>query len=115
MMNELIDRLHTGPWSLVVLHDGKIRTFKGKGVRRLYNLMKDEPELFLKSKVASKAVGQSASQLLVDGGVCEVYTDYLSEQAYNTLTAAGVKISYGKKVDHERFLEIWVTLGESDV
>ena len=114
MMKDLIDRLHVEQCYLVVLHDGHIRTFKGRGVRRLYNLMSDEPELFLRAKIADKAVGHSAAELMVLGGVSEVYADYMSEQAYDILTEAGVKVSYGKKVDHERFLEIWVMLGEID-
>ena len=112
MMKDLIDRLHVEQCYLVVLHDGHIRTFKGRGVRRLYNLMSDEPELFLRAKIADKAVGHSAAELMVLGGVSEVYADYMSEQAYDILTEAGIKVSYGKKVDHERFLEIWVMLGE---
>jgi predicted Fe-Mo cluster-binding NifX family protein len=76
--------------------------------------MSDEPELFLRAKIADKAVGHSAAELMVLGGVSEVYADYMSEQAYDILTEAGIKVSYGKKVDHERFLEIWVMLGEID-
>ena len=45
MMQQLIDTLHTEQCSLVILHEGRIRTFDGHGVRRLYNILNDEPEL----------------------------------------------------------------------
>ncbi len=35
MMQQLIDTLHTRQCPLVILHDGRIRTFEGHGVRRL--------------------------------------------------------------------------------
>ena len=56
MMQELIDTLYTEQCSLVVLHEGNIRTFDGHGMRRLYNIYQEEPELFLDAKLAVKAV-----------------------------------------------------------
>lgn len=112
MMQELIDTLHTEQCSLVILHDGHIRTFDGHGVRRLYNIMTEEPELLYDAKLAVKAVGRSAATMMVDGGVVEVWADYISQQAYDTLTEAGVKVSFGRKVGHSAFLDIWQKLGE---
>lgn len=112
MMQELIDTLHTEQCPLVILHDGHIRTFGGHGVRRLYNIMTDEPELLYDAKLAVKAVGRSAASMMVDGGVAEVWADYISQQAYDTLTEAGIKVGYGRKVGHAAFLDIWQKLGE---
>ena len=112
MMDKLKEKLHTGQCSLVVLHDGNINTFEGRGVRRLYNLITEEPELFLDSKLADKAIGSTAAKMMVNGGVCEVYADVISEQALNTLKDAGIKVSYEKKVDHRTFLKIWEKMGE---
>ncbi len=112
MMQELINALHTEQCSLVILHDGQIRTFDGHGVRRLYNIMNEEPELLYDAKLAVKAVGQSAAQMMVEGGVAEVWAEYVSQQAYDMLHEAGVKVGFGKKVDHASFLEIWQRLGE---
>lgn len=113
MMQELIDTLHTEQCSLVILHDGKIRTFNGHGVRRLYNIVTEEPELLYDAKLAVKAVGRSAAKMMVDGGAVEVYAEYMSQQAYDMLTEAGVKVSYDKKVEHNAFLDIWRKLGEA--
>ncbi len=82
MMNELIDKLHIEQCSLVLLHEGNIRTFEGRGVRMLYNLLN------------------------------EVYADVISEEAHNRLKDAGIKVDYDKKVNHQRFLEIWKQMGE---
>ncbi len=112
MMQELIDTLHTDQHTLVVLHDSRISTFDGQGVRRLYNIMNEEPELLYDAKVAAKAVGRSAAAMMVDGGVAEVYAEYISQQAYDALTSAGIKVSFDKKLEHREFLEVWRKLGE---
>ena len=112
MMQELIDTLHTEQCSLVVLHEGNITTYDGHGVRRLYNIINDEPELFLEAKLAVKAVGRSAALMMAEGGVAEVYADVISQQAYDVLNDAGIVVKYEKKVDHSTFLKIWQKLGE---
>ena len=112
MMQQLIDTLHTGHYSLVVLHEGRQRSFGGQGVRNLYDISTQEPELLLGAKLADKAIGRSAAKMMADGGVVEVYADYISQQAYDLLSDAKVKVRYGKKVDHATFLDIWKKLGE---
>lgn len=112
MMQDLINTLRDDQHTLVVLHDGRIRTFDGQGVRRLYNIMNDEPELLYDAKVAAKAVGRSAASMMVEGGVVEVYAEYISQQAYDTLKEAGIKVSFDKKLEHPAFLEVWRKLGE---
>ena len=112
MMQELIDTLHIEQCSLVILHDSKIRTFNGHGIRGLYNIMSKEPELLYDAKLAVKAVGRSAAAMMVEGGVAEVYADYMSQQAYDALTSAGIKASYDRKLDHSAFLDLWRKLGE---
>ena len=65
MMQHLIDTLHSGQDSLVILH-------------------------------------------------AEIYADYISDQAYDLLIDANIKVRYGKKVDHATFLDIWKRLGEGE-
>ena len=95
MMQELIDTLNGG-----------------HGVRHLYNLMNEKPELFLEAKLAVKAVGRSAAKMMADGGITEVWAEYISQQAYDLLRDAGVVVKYDHKVDHATFLDIWRKLGE---
>ena len=112
MMDELKDKLHSEQCSLVVLHEGNIRTFDGLGVRTLYDLMTNEPEVLLDAKLADKAVGRTAARMMAEGGVCEVYADIISEQALSALEDAGIRVTYGNKVSHQDFLNIWKKLGE---
>ena len=39
--------------------------------------------------------------------------DYISEQAYDTLHAAGIKVTAVHKVSHHDFLKIWERMGET--
>ncbi|MCI6551790.1 MAG: DUF1893 domain-containing protein [Prevotella sp.] len=112
MMQELIDTLHVEQCSLVVLHEGNIRKFNGRGVRKLYDILNEEPELLLDAKLADKAIGSTAARTMVEGGVHEVYADVISDQAFDLLSDAGVKVTYEKKVDHPTFLKIWEKMGE---
>lgn len=112
MMQELIDTLQDKQYSLVVLHDGHIRTFRGQGMRHLYNIMSSEPELLYDAKIAVKALGRSAASMMVEGGVVEVYAEYISQQAYDALASVNIKVSYGRKLDHTAFLDVWRKLGE---
>ena len=112
MMDVLKNTLHDEDYSLVVLHEGNISTFKGRGVRTLYNILDDEPELLHGAKLADKAIGRTAAKAMVEGGVVEVYADLISEQAYDMLHDAGVKVTYEKRVDHPTFLRIWEKMGE---
>ena len=55
-----------------------------------------------------------APRVLAEGGVAEIYADYISYQAYDLLIDANIKVRYGKKVDHATFLDIWKRLGEGE-
>ena len=112
MMDRLIDTLNSEQCNLVVLHDGKMNTFEGVGVRTLYHLQQEEPELLYHSKLAAKAVGRTAAKMMTSCEVDEVYADVISDYAFDTLKDAGVSVSYGSKVDHARFLKLWEEMGE---
>ncbi len=112
MMQNLIDTLHIEDCNLVILHEGNISTFAGQGVRHLYNILQESPELLLDAKLAVKAVGRSAARMMADGGVVEVWADVISQQAYDLLQDSGVTVNYERKVTHTQFLQIWQKLGE---
>lgn len=112
MMQELINTLQEENCPLAVLHEGNISTFQGRGVRHLYNIMQEQPELLLGAKIAVKAVGRSSARMMCQGGVTEVWAEYISQQAYDLLHDAGIRVSYEHKVDHNKFLDIWERLQE---
>ena len=84
MMDQLIDTLNSEQCNLVVLHDGRVNTFDGVGVRSLYHLQHDEPEMLYHSKLAAKAVGRTAAKVMAQCDVDEVYADVISDYAYDT-------------------------------
>lgn len=87
-MRRLTEILHGGGWSLVV-DNGAIRTFSGRGVSDLYGLLTREPETLRGASVADKVVGKGAAALMVLGGVKEVYADVASAPALGLFAAAG--------------------------
>ena len=114
MMDQLIDTLNSEQCNLVVLHDGRVNTFNGVGVRSLYHLQHDEPEMLYHSKLAAKAVGRTAAKVMAQCDVDEVYADVISDYAYDTLRDAGIRVRYANKGDHARFLRIWEQMGEEN-
>lgn len=111
-MKDLKEALEVGDCTLAVLHNGKILTYKGKGIRFLYNIINDEPEVFLGAKCAVKVIGGTAAKTIIDGGVTEVYAEMISEWALAKFENSNIKLSYDKVVSHTDFLAIWEKLGE---
>ena len=99
MMNELIKLLHEGGHSLVV-GNGEVRTFEGRGVSDLFRLLEQEPETLRGASAADKVVGKGAAALMVLGGVKEVYADVISRPALRLLEDGGVAVSFGQVVDN---------------
>ena len=90
-MNDLIDLLHKGRHSLVVAN-GEVCTFNGRGVIDLYHLIEDDPGFMFGASVVDKIVGKAAAALLALAKVKEVYLDLLSK--------TDIKISYGVVAPH---------------
>ena len=100
-MKDLIKLLHEGGHSLVV-GNGEVRTFEGRGVSDLLRLLEREPETLHRALVADKVVGKGAAALMVLGGVKEVYADVISQPALCLLEDEGVAVSFGQVVDNIR-------------
>lgn len=98
-MDELINVLQSGDYSLVV-SNGDIRTYSGRGVSDLYRLLNEEPSVLAGSQVADKIVGKASAALMVLAKVKDVYAGVISEGALNLLSSAGVKTSYGTLVPY---------------
>lgn len=98
-MRRLTEILHGGGWSLVV-DNGAIRTFSGRGVSDLYGLLTREPETLRGAFVADKVVGKGAAALMVLGGVKEVYADVASAPALGLFAVAGIRVVCREEVPH---------------
>lgn len=98
-MNDLIELLHKRRHSLVVAN-GEICTFKGRGVTNLYHLLQDDPGFLYEASIADKVVGKAAAALMALAKVKEVYADVISRPALDLLSKTDIKISYGVVAPH---------------
>lgn len=98
-MEELVSLLHEGNHSLVVAN-GDICTFNGRGVSDLYGLFKGNPGFLKGASIADKVVGKAAAALMISGGVKRVFTDIVSRPALDLFAASKVHVSYGIVVPH---------------
>lgn len=98
-MEYVIRLLHEGNHSLVVAN-GDIYTFDGRGVSDLYRLFKEKPGFLEGVSVADKIVGKAAAALMISGGVKELFTDILSRPALDLLASSEVHVGYNIVVPH---------------
>ena len=98
-MNDSTSILHDGNHSLVVAN-GIIHTFDGRGVSDLLRLLTEDVNLLHGASVADKVVGKAAAALMALAKVGDVYADVISIPALDLLKANGVKTAYGQVVPH---------------
>lgn len=99
MIDELKKILDEGQHSLVIWN-GTVRTFDGRGISDLYKLRKDGAEFLKGVSVADKIVGKAAASLMMLGGIKELYADTISELALDLLKLSEINVTFGKKVPH---------------
>lgn len=101
MTNDLVELLHRGGHTLVVAN-GEVRTFGGRGISDLYRLLRKDPGFLQGASVADKVVGKGAAALMVLGGVKELYADTVSDAALALLQTAPVRVSFKEQVPQIR-------------
>lgn len=97
---QAIDLLFTERCSCVVRNGDTIRIFRERGVRDLWRLLHEEPELPDGAFVADKVVGKGAAALMAAGRVRELFADVVSHAALELLNGAGIPVSYTVAVPH---------------
>ena len=97
--DELIRILQDGNHSLVVAGDG-IRTFDGRGISDLYDLLTEHPGWLRGASVADKVVGKGAAALLILGGVRELFAGVVSTSALGLLKDSGIPVRFSQEVAH---------------
>lgn len=98
-MEDLIQLLHEGKHSLVVAN-GEVCSFNGRGVINLYHLIEEDPGFLFGASIADKVVGKAAAALMALAKVKEVYADVVSQPALDLLEKEYIKIKYGMVVPH---------------
>lgn len=99
MIDNLVSILHSGNHSLVV-DNGEIHTFDGRGVSDLYRLLFQDNSFLKDAMVADKVVGKAAAALMIAGGVAVVYADTISRLALDLFDKSDVKVNSGNVVPH---------------
>lgn len=97
---EAIVLLHAERCSCVICKDGRMRTFRERGVKDLYLLLKEEPEFLRGAFVADKVVGKAAASLMILGGISGLHADVASEPAMSLLKSCGVDAECTECVPH---------------
>lgn len=98
-MNKLISLLHIERHSLVI-DNGRIHKFDGRGVSDLFRLLQEVPDILCGSSIADKVIGKAAAALMIQGNVREVYGDIISTSAISLFRKNGVEISFATEVHH---------------
>lgn len=101
MMERLIEMLHHDGVTLV-LENGGVHTFSGRGVRDLYLLLTTRPGLLHGATLADKVVGKGAAALMILGGIKRLHAEVISEAALALLAGQDIEVSYREKVS-----QIW--------
>lgn len=95
----LIGRLRQEACSCLICQpSGLVTVGHERGVRDLFRLLADEPQVLRGAFVADKVVGKGAAALMVLGGVAEVYAGVISLPALELLERSAVAVSYGTAV-----------------
>lgn len=97
MMNALMELLHEGKHSLVV-KNGTVATFDGRGVVDLYILLTERPDFLAGAEVADKVVGKGAAALMIMGKVRRLHAGVISVPALELLKTASMEVTYGQVV-----------------
>lgn len=77
---------------------GEIMVFHNPGVKDLFNLIAEKPQLLNDADAADRVIGRGAALLMVLGKVKRVYSRLISEQAIRVLQEADIKVEYEKSV-----------------
>lgn len=99
-MENLISLLHNGGYSCVIQNGAEVRTFTQRGVADLYDLLQHDPKFMDGARIADKVIGKAAAALMILGGIRQVYTDVISQSAFDLFERAKVKVDFVKIVPH---------------
>lgn len=93
MMENIIELLHLGGYSCVIMNCAEIHTFRQHGIEDLYDLHLYNSRLLKDAVIADKIVGVAAATLMISGGTKLLYADIISLPALKLLQNAGIEFS----------------------
>lgn len=99
-LDRIVGLLDEKQCSCVIAKGESVRFFYRRGVKDLYELLKNEPEALAGALVADRVVGKGAAALMILGGVSNVYAHVASSSALELFRQAGVPVQCGVSVPH---------------
>lgn len=97
-MYDIVERLKAESASIVTESASGSYVGHARGVRDLYDLLLNNPQLLREASVADKVVGKGAAALMILGGVKTLYALTISRPALDFLNQYGIEIRYDKVV-----------------
>lgn len=99
-INEVAAVLHRERCSCVIYNRGKFTLCHERGIKDIFRLLKEAPEILYGSIVADKVIGKGAAALMVLGGVKAVYADVISRPALELLKTNSISVTFDLCVDN---------------
>lgn len=90
-----IEMLHREGCSCVIIRGDEVTICRQRGVKDLFVLLSDRPDVLEGAFIADKVVGKGAAGLMVAGRVEGLYADVISLPALRQLGAHGIPVGYG--------------------
>lgn len=95
-----IELLNASNYSCVIKSNDKLKVYTERGIKDLYRLYKKEPETLKNAFIADKVVGKGAASLMILGGISEIYSNVMSENAIKLLEKSNIIHTFVKQVSH---------------
>ena len=85
--------------NFVIARDNQILLdSSAKGIKPIFDAYRESKEDLKNASVADRVIGKAASMFLIAGDIKSLYTDLISDIAYDLLQKNGIQVEYSKKV-----------------
>lgn len=85
--------------NFVLVRDNEILVqSSGRGIKPILDAYKEDKSRFKGGSVADRVIGKAAAMFLLEGEIKHLYTDLISDTAYDLLRSQGILVDYSKKV-----------------
>ena len=85
--------------NFVIARDNQILLdSSAKGIKPIFDAYRESKEDLKNASVADRVIGKAASMFLIAGDIKSLYTDLISDIAYDLLQEHKIQVEYSKKV-----------------
>ncbi|MDE6100014.1 MAG: DUF1893 domain-containing protein [Paramuribaculum sp.] len=93
-VNEAAEILHARKCSCVICNNGEVTVCNERGVKDLFRILRNNPEILSGATIADKVIGKGAAALMIAGGAAAVYADVISAAAVGLFATAGTSVEF---------------------